>query len=204
MSSQKASGDQTHPLLTGLAYGESPRWHEDRLWFSHWGTGEVVAVDPHGNSEVVAHVPAVIPFSIDWLPDGRMLITSGRELLRIELDGSLATHVDLGGISKHGWNEIVVDGRGNTYVNNICGICIDAEGAVWSPAMKACVRVREGGEVMERIELDRFCFACMLGGADRRTLFILAADWQGPERMLDGPRTGRVLTVEAPAPVGYP
>jgi sugar lactone lactonase YvrE len=285
MSSQKASGDQTHPLLTGLAYGESPRWHEERLWFSHWGTGEVVAVDPHGNSEVVAHVPAVIPFSIDWLPDGRMLITSGRELLRMELDGSLATHVDLGGISKHKWNEIVVGGRGNTYVNNICfdfmagqepvpgiialvtpdrsvrqvadelafpngmvvtpdnstlivaesfagrltafdigadgslsnrrvwaelgeggdGICIDAEGAVWSPAMKACVRVREGGEVMERIELDRFCFACMLGGADRRTLFMLAADWQGPERMLDGPRTGQVLSVEAPAPgVGYP
>jgi sugar lactone lactonase YvrE len=287
MPSQGASTLDTQVLLTGLVIGESPRWHDHRLWFSNWGAQEVIAVDLEGNTEVVARVPTTIPFSIDWLPDGRLLIVSGPErlLLRRDPDGSLVTHADLSGLSRHGWNEIVVDGRGNTYVNNICfdfmageefapgiialvtpdgsirqvadglafpngmvvtpdnstlivaesfagrlaafdiaadgslsnrrvwaelgeggdGICLDSEGAVWTPAMQTCLRVREGGEVLERIELDRFCFACMLGGEDKRTLFMLAADWRGPEHMFDGPRTGQVLTARAPAPgVGWP
>ncbi|MER9148358.1 SMP-30/gluconolactonase/LRE family protein [Mesorhizobium opportunistum] len=64
-------------------------------------------------------VPAVLPYSIDWLPDGRLLVVSGREglLLRQEADGSLVTHANLRGLSKSPWNEIVVDGRGNIYVN---------------------------------------------------------------------------------------
>jgi sugar lactone lactonase YvrE len=78
-------------LMTGLAIGESPRWHEDRLWFCNWGAQEVVAVDLDGKSEIAVHVPTTVPFCIDWLPDGRLLIVSGREgiLLRREPDGSL-------------------------------------------------------------------------------------------------------------------
>ena len=71
------------------------------------------------------------------------------------------------------------------------GICLDAEGAVWAqsgPMSNACVRVREGGEVLERIELDRSPFACMLGGPDGRTLFILAAEWRGFEKIDAGDR----------------
>jgi sugar lactone lactonase YvrE len=279
-----SSVHETQVLMTGLGLGESPRWHDGRLWFADWVAQEVVALDLDGRSEVITQVRS-LPFSIDWLPDGLMLITSGRKLLRTEPDGSLATHVDLGGLSEHGWNEIVVDGRSNTYVNNICfdftgggefapgiialvtsdgearrvadglafpngmavtpdnstliiaesfagrltafdiaddgslsnrrvwaelgeggdGICLDAEGAVWTPAMKACLRVREGGELLQKIELDRFCFACMLGGADGMTLFMMAADWSGPENVGKGPRTGRVVTAEAPAPgAGWP
>jgi sugar lactone lactonase YvrE len=271
-------------LMTGIGLGESPRWHDGRLWFADWVAQELIALDLEGNSEVITNVRS-LPFSIDWLPDGPMLVTSGRKLLRMEPDGSLVTHVDLGGLSQYGWNEIVVDGRGNTYVNNICfdfmrgaefapgimalvmpdgsvrqvadgiafpngmvvtpdnstliiaesfagrlsafdiaadgtlsnrrvwaelgqggdGICIDAEGAVWSPVPNACVRVREGGDVLERIELDRFCFACMLGGPEGRTLFVMEAEWSGTENVGKGPRTGRVLTVEAPAPgAGWP
>jgi sugar lactone lactonase YvrE len=279
-------------LMTGLVVGESPRWHDGRLWFSNWGAQEIVALDVEGDSEVVARVPTTIPFCIDWLPDGRLLVVSGPEarLLRRELDGSFVTHADLSGLAR-GWNEIVVDGRGNIYVNGSDfefragapfvpgvialvtpdgsvrqvadeihfpngmavtpdnrtlivaesfahrltafdvaadgglsnrrvwadlgqggdGICLDAEGAVWSPAIKdgrpCCVRVREGGEVLQRIELDRFCFACMLGGEDRKTLFMLVAEWRGLEHMgaLFQSRTGQVLTVPAPAPgVGYP
>jgi sugar lactone lactonase YvrE len=271
-------------LMTGIALGESPRWHDGRLWFADWVAQELIALDLEGNREVITNVRS-LPFSIDWLPDGPMLITSGRKLLRLEPDGSLATHADLSDLSQYGWNEIVVDGRGNTYVNNICfdfmaggefapgiialitpdgairqvadgiafpngmvvtpdnstlivaesfagrlsafdiaadgalsnrrvwadlgeggdGICLDAEGAVWSPAMKACLRVAEGGEVLQRIELDRFCFACMLGGADGTTLFMMAADWNGVENVGRGPRTGKVLTAQAPAPgVGWP
>jgi sugar lactone lactonase YvrE len=105
-------------LLTGLAIGESPRWHEGRLWFSNWGTQEIVAIDLEGNSEVMAHVPTTIPFSIDWLPDGRLLVVSGPEarLLRREPDGTLVTHADLSDLAD-GFNEIVVDARGNAYVN---------------------------------------------------------------------------------------
>jgi len=271
-------------LLTGLAFGESPRWHEDRLWFANWGAQEVVAVDLDGNSEVVTRVPTTIPFSIDWLPDGRLLVVSGREalLLRQEPDGSLVTHADLSGVNEV-FNEIVVDGRGNTYVNGASsdlsapgivalvtpdgsarqvadgiafangmavtpdnstlivaeshgnrltafdiaadgglsnrrvwadlpggfpdGICLDADGAAWYADVpnQHCVRVGEGGEVLQTVELDRGCFACMLGGADDRTLFMMAAEWHGMENMDPEARTGQVLTVEAPAPgAGWP
>src|SRR5262245_43241556 len=106
-------------LLTGLAVGEAPRWHDGRLWLSSWGVGEGLAVDDQGRAEVMARLPATtIPFCIDWLPDGRLLVVSGPEakLLRQEADGSFATHADLRGLAR-GWNEIVVDGRGNVYVN---------------------------------------------------------------------------------------
>ncbi|MBZ9704458.1 MULTISPECIES: SMP-30/gluconolactonase/LRE family protein [unclassified Mesorhizobium] len=106
-------------IAKGLAFGESPRWHEGRLWLCNWGTGEIVAVSEDGKSRVMLTVPAVLPYSIDWLPDGRLLVISGREglLLRQEVDGRLVTHADLRDLSKSPWNEIVVDGRGNIYVN---------------------------------------------------------------------------------------
>jgi sugar lactone lactonase YvrE len=103
-------------LLEGIAYPESPRWHEGRLWFADWMAHQVIALDPDGESEVIAEVDA-FPFSIDWLPDGPMLITAGSQVLRLEPDGSLATHADLSELTEFGWNEIVVDERGNAYVN---------------------------------------------------------------------------------------
>jgi sugar lactone lactonase YvrE len=274
-------------LMDGIGLGESPRWHDGRLWFSDWVAQELIALSVDGQSEVITHVRS-LPFSIDWLPDGPLLITSGKKLLRMEPDGSLVTHVDLGDLSEHGWNEIVIDGRGNTYVNGagfdmmagdefapgvvallrpdgsanrvadgiafpngMCvtpddatlivadsygkeligfdvaddgglssrrvwadlgdgvpdGICLDAEGAVWYADVpnRRCVRVAEGGEVLETIELDRGCFACALGGPDGLTLFLMAQEWNGPEGIGRGPRTGQVLTVEAPAPrSGHP
>ncbi|HKH37189.1 MAG TPA: SMP-30/gluconolactonase/LRE family protein [Rubrobacter sp.] len=275
-------------LMTGIEFGESPRWHDGRLWFSDWGTQEIVAVDLEGESEVIVRIPS-FPFCIDWLPDGRLLIVSARDrlLLRREPDGSLVTHADLGGLSEHPWNDIVVDGRGNAYVGNTGfdfpggefapgilalvtsdgsarrvadgvefpngivvtpdnstlivaesygnrltafdiaadgslsnrrvwadlkygvpdGICLDAEGAVWYGDVpnKRCVRVREGGEVLQTIELDRGCFACMLGGVDRRILFMVAREWRGLESTAEGERTGQILTAPVPAPAaGWP
>src|SRR5438093_4150120 len=105
-------------LLTDLGVGESPRWHDGRLWFANWGAREIVAADLQGNREVIARGPTVAGYSIDWLPDGRLLVT-GEALLRREPDGSMVTHVDLSGLSGYGWNEIVVDGRGNIYVNSV-------------------------------------------------------------------------------------
>ncbi|MGB0123618.1 MAG: SMP-30/gluconolactonase/LRE family protein, partial [Silvibacterium sp.] len=122
MPTPVASDPQT--LITGLAMGESPRWHENRLWLSDWGAQEILAVNLNGNREVAVRGSFGLPFCIDWLPDGRLLIVSGNAglLLRREPDGSLVTHADLTSLSNHGWNEIVVDGRGNIYVNGGPGI----------------------------------------------------------------------------------
>jgi sugar lactone lactonase YvrE len=102
-------------LLTGRGLVESPRWHGDRLYFSDWTAGEVLAVDPGGRGEVVANVRS-LPLCTAWLPDGRLVIVSSQEglLLRLESDGSLTTHANLG---RPGWNDIVADGRGSIYVN---------------------------------------------------------------------------------------
>lgn len=102
-------------ILGGRAFVESPRWHDGRLWFADWGTNEIIAVDANGTSEVVAPGPGGFGWSIDWLPDGRLLVT-GTGLLRRESDGSLVAHADLSELEDD-WNELVVDGRGNAYVN---------------------------------------------------------------------------------------
>jgi sugar lactone lactonase YvrE len=109
--------DGIRVLVTGRGLVEAPRWHDGRLYFSDWTAGEVLAVDDGGGTEVVAEVRS-LPLCSAWLPDGRLLLvdaTQGR-LLRREPDGSLVAHADLGG---SGWNDIVVDGRGNAYVNNV-------------------------------------------------------------------------------------
>jgi sugar lactone lactonase YvrE len=278
-------------LMTGLMFGESPRWHDGHLWFADWGTHEIIAVDDAGKSESVLRLQfsSFQPISIDWLQDGCLLIVSSRDdrLLRREPDGSLVTHADLSGLTK-GWNEIVVDGRGNIYVNSVGfdmmagekfspgiiavvrsdgsvrqvadgiafangmavtqdnsklivaesygrkltafdiaddghlsnrrtwadlrdgvpdGICIDAENAVWYADVpnKRCVHVREGGEVLQTVESELGCFACMLGGPGGTTLFIVTREWRGVESTTDRTQTGRVITVNAPTPhAGWP
>ncbi|WP_426512054.1 SMP-30/gluconolactonase/LRE family protein [Dactylosporangium sp. McL0621] len=284
-------------LLDGLKLVESPRWHEGRLWFCHWGAGEVIAVTPGGDHEVVPL--AADPHTIGWLPDGRLLVVpkepkpDGR-LLRLEPDGTLVAHADLSALPG-GCNELVVDGRGNAYVNGAGfdflefikrpdprplterpgykpgfialirpdgtverqehdlafpngmavtpdngtlivsesfsgrltafdisgdgtlgnrrvfadgigpdGICLDADGAVWtSSGGNEAVRVAEGGRILDRVELDRAPFAVMLGGDDGRTLFICAAQWDPQDPFGGG--TGRILAAPAPAPhVGWP
>src|SRR4051812_23220154 len=130
---------ELHTLMTGIVFGEQPRWHEDRLWFSDWGPPEVIAVNLEGNSEVI--LPArSFPCCVDWLPDGRLLLVSAREglLLRREPDGSLVTHGDLTGVfDPPPGNELVVDGRGNAYVNGP-GFDMMA-GAVFAPGSVALV-----------------------------------------------------------------
>jgi sugar lactone lactonase YvrE len=102
--------DKPQILLDGLGMGESPRWHEERLWFSNWGTDEIVAVDIEGKSEVIGRGGGGAGWATNWLPDGRMLV-SGPELVRVEPDGSRVRHADLADISPYGWSEITIDGR---------------------------------------------------------------------------------------------
>jgi sugar lactone lactonase YvrE len=274
-------------IKTGLVLGESPRWHDGRLWVSDWGAGEVLAIGDDGSAEVVARVEGM-PFCFDFLPDGRMLLVDGRagRLLRRDPDGACAVHADLTVLAPPPWNDIVVDGCGNAYVgctgfdfpggefapgivalvepdgalrevadgvafpNGVAvtpdnatlvlaesygnrltawdiaadgslsgrrvwadlgagvpdGICIDADGAVWYADVPnaCCVRVREGGEVLDTVTLDRGGFACMLGGPDGTTLYAVAAEWRGIAEAGSG-ATGVVVAVDAPAPhVGWP
>jgi sugar lactone lactonase YvrE len=105
-------------LLKNLVLVESPRWHEDRLVFSDWGAGEVIALDLDGNRDVIANIDS-IPFCLDRLPDGRLLIVAGDDLLIRSPAGTFSTYAKLGALSTKPWNDIVADGRGNAYVNNI-------------------------------------------------------------------------------------
>ena len=272
-------------LLSGLGIPESPRWHEGRLWFCNWIDRQVVAVGMDGAAEVIlARDPAShsMGYSIDWLPYGKLL-TTGDKIQRQEPDGSMVT------LAEQHANEIVVDGRGNAYINGADfdfvgggapkpgyiklltpggelrqvagdiqfpngmvitpdnrtliisesfagrltafdiepdgglsgrrvfaaglgpdGITMDAEGAVWAGSGGFGVaRVAEGGEVLQRVELpeSRAPFAVMLGGPDRRTLFILTAEWHPADghvanldRLTNGPRTGQILTLPVEVP----
>ena len=279
--------NEVRTLLTGRGLVESPRWHGDRLYFSDWSAGEVVALDLAGRTEVVARVKS-LPLCTDWLPDGRLVIVSSADglLLRREPDGVLVTHADLG---QPGWNDIVVDGRGHAYLNRAGfnpvaregfrpgfvflvtagrsvrqvaddiafpngmavtadnstlivadsyrhrleafdigadgglssrrtwadlgdgvpdGICVDRENAVWYADVpnRRCVRVAAGGTVLQTVDLDRGGFACMLGGPDRTTLFIVAAQWRGmTEPEMVSPGSGQVLATQVDVPgAGWP
>jgi sugar lactone lactonase YvrE len=88
------------------------------------------------------------------------------------------------------------------------GISVDAQNAVWYADVpgKQCVRVAEGGKVLQTVELDRGGFACVLGGPGRNTLFIVAAEWRGMgQAEMVTPGSGQVLAVEVEVPgAGWP
>src|SRR5262252_1562567 len=131
--------------MEGIVFGESPRWHDGRLWFSDWGAGQVIALVPGGSHQVVATV-ASFPMCIDFLPDGRLLVVDSaqRRLLRRESDGSLARHADLSPVSRKPWNDIVADDRGNAYVNSIG---FDFPGGEFAPGL--IVLVTPEGNVVQ-------------------------------------------------------
>lgn len=267
-------------LMEGIAFGESPRWHDGKVWFSDWGSNQVIALDPDGGHEVVVSV-ASFPMCIDFLPDGRLLVVDSaqRRLLRREHDGSMVTHANLAPVSEKPWNDLVVDAQGNAYVNTIGfdfpggepapgsivlvtpegavrlvagdlafpngmaitpdgaalvvaesygnrltaydigprgdlgtrrvwaatgddhpdGICIDAEGAIWyaDVANQHCVRVREGGDVLATVELDRGAFACTLSRDEKPQLYVVGQHFGGPQATEP---TGQVVSFPAPAP----
>src|SRR5215470_3998932 len=216
-------------LLSGPGIPESPRWHEGRLWFCNWIDRQVVAAGMDGTAEVILATDPErrsMGYSIDWLPDGRLL-TTGDKIRRREPDRSMVI------LAEQAANEIVVDGRGNAYINGADfdfvgggapepgyiklltpdgqlrqvagdiqfpngmvitpddrtliisesfagrltafdigpggglsnrrvfaeglgpdGVCLDAEGAVWVGTTDySVVRVAEGGEVLQRVEL---------------------------------------------------
>jgi len=108
----------TDVLLTGLRFGEGPRWRDGRLWFSDFYRHGVYTVDEAGVEELVVEVPGQ-PSGLGWLPDGSMLIVSmtDRKLLRL-VDGELEDYADLSGIATFHANDMIVDAQGRAYVGN--------------------------------------------------------------------------------------
>jgi sugar lactone lactonase YvrE len=273
------------PFVKGLAFPESPRWHEGRLWFSDFYARRVGSVAEDGRVESVCEVPGQ-PSGLGWLPDGRLLVVSmnDRRLLRLDA-GVLAEVADLSTFAAGPCNDMLVDAQGRAYVGNFGfdlharapfattdlvmvtpqgtvqvaardmhfpngtvltpdgrtlivaesygqrltafdvgadgslaarrvwaqldgrgvgpdGICLDAEGAIWlaSPVSREVLRVREGGAITDRFATDGQAVACMLGGADRRTLFVLTGRvMTTPEQSL-AERSGAIWTLRVPVP----
>jgi|TARA_B100001540_G_scaffold27438_4_gene23065 sugar lactone lactonase YvrE len=283
-------------LMDGLTFGEGPRWHEDKFYFSDFYSHKVYTLDLKGNHEVIVEVPNQ-PSGLGWMPDGTMLIVSmkDRKLLSFR-DKVLEERADLSGLAGFHCNDMVVDSKGNAYIGNFgfntyegeevkstnlilvrpgeepCvaadnisfpngtvitedektlvvgetyaakltafdinedaslsnrrvwadltqsiddgnvpvpdGMCLDAEGAIWvaSPSTADVIRVKEGGEILERIPVETNAYACMLGGKDRKTLFICTSNASGvdPDSALRE-KSGKIEIVEVEVPgVGRP
>ncbi|MGH3261808.1 MAG: SMP-30/gluconolactonase/LRE family protein, partial [Trebonia sp.] len=112
--------DDISIVLTGRAYLECPRWHDDRIWVSDFYRHEVVSATEDGRDvRVEAEVPQQ-PSGLGWLPDGRLLIVSMRDrtLLRRETDGELVVHADLADHVDGHPNDMVVDAQGRAYLGN--------------------------------------------------------------------------------------
>ena len=287
---------QPHVLLDGLGMGESPRWHDGRLWVCDWGASEIVVTQLDGSSETIGDLPTGLGWSIGWLPDGTLLMT-GHDLMRREPGGTWDVHAKLSELSTFGWSEMTIDGRGNVYANTINfdfatdfmtvmeegrapgkialvtpdgnvrqvadeirfpngmvvtpdnstlivsesfapaltafdiapdgtlshrrtwaggdhvgpdGICLDSDGAIWTSSAAGTsdvIRVREGGEVVQRFTLEDPCFATMLGGPERRTLFMVTNPWSGTGGVEENiaKRASKVLMVDVDVPgAGWP
>jgi sugar lactone lactonase YvrE len=152
-------------------------------------TTNLIRVDPSGDAQQVADGLA-FPNGAVITPDGRTLIvgeTFGARLAAFDIqpDGSLENHrlwASVPGVAPD-------------------GICLDAEGAVWvaSPISAEVVRVREGGEIIDRLPVDTQAFACMLGGETGHTLFVCTARSSDPETCKQE-RAGRIETFEVGVP----
>lgn len=254
------------PFLSGLFFGECPRWHEGRLWYSDFFDHAVFSVSPDGERRVEVPFEGE-PAGLGWLPDGRLLVASrlDRAVMRREYDGTLVRHGDLQPWATWWANDMVVASNGQLYAGNFGfdldalyegtldgsqikptslirvdpdgtthqaaadiafpngtvitedgktlviaeslggrltafdrepdgtltnrrewaslpriapdGICLCEDNTIWvSNALgQECLRVAEGGEVLERVTTSMNCFACMLGGDDRRTLYMITA-----------------------------
>jgi len=268
-------------LVHGIDFGEGPRWHDGRLWFSDFHQHTVCSVGDDGERVVELDIDDH-PSGLGWLPDGRLLVVAmeSRRVLRVEPDGEVTCHADLASVAAGRCNDMVVAADGTAYVGNFGfvlgtplrpaalaritpdgevfvaaeglefpngsvitpdggtlvvgetfgrrataftvasdgtlhdrrvwaelgdvmpdGCTLDAEGAIWFADARgtAVVRVREGGEIADRIEVGQHAFACALGGDDGRTLFVLAAASARDEDVV-GTGTGTVRTVRVDVP----
>lgn len=122
-------------------------------------------------------------------PNGVVLSVDERTLIVAETFGARLTAFDVAPDGSLSGRRVFAELPGR----RPDGICLDAEGAVWvaDAGSKACVRVREGGAILDQIATPRNCYACALGGADGRTLFLCTADGFDPDAL-----AGRTAVIE--------
>jgi len=246
---------KTEVLLDGLKFPESPRWHDDKLWFVDMEGHKVMTVGLNGNTETILELPNSAS-GLGWLPDNRLLVVSMEDcrLMRLDPDG-VTEVIDLNRFGTVFLNDMVVDKKGRAYIGNFGfdyfngkpfaptklilvypngdakvvadnmafpngtvitpddktliiaetfsaqltafnimddgsltgrrvwanlkslvpdGICLDAEEGIWlaAPGRKRVVRVLEGGQITHIVRVENDAYACMLGGPDRKTLFV--------------------------------
>jgi len=133
-------------VLDEIDFGEGPRWHDDRFWFSDFYQHSISSVGSDG-ARVVEHADVGRPSGLGWLPDGRLLFVEmeSRRLMRVEADGAVAEHADLSDIADGHCNDMVVDSAGNAYVGNF-GFDMEAE-SPFATASLALVRPDGSTEV---------------------------------------------------------
>jgi len=158
---------------------------------------ELIMVDLDGTARVVAG-ELIFPNGMVIFPDNRTLVvgeTMGARLtaFTIQDDGSL--------VDRRIWAEFEDTSAAGAVPVAPDGCCLDAEGAIWvaSPMTGEVLRVHEGGRISERFKPDTLPFACMLGGADGRTLFVATAESYLPDECR-ARATGRIEVVEVDVP----
>jgi sugar lactone lactonase YvrE len=135
-------------------------------------------------------------------PNGTVITPDGKTLIVAETLAHRLTAFEIGADGTLGQRRVfaALDG---------CfpdGICLDAEGAVWVADARSprVLRVFDGGRIDRAVATgDRFAFACMLGGADRRTLYVCTCTGSGPA--MAEKRDGRIEMVRVDVPgAGWP
>ena len=163
-------------------------------WDLHGGgaptPATMVRVDPDGTATAAADEL--------MFPNGTVITSDGSTLIVGESFAARLTAFDVAADGSLTGRRVWAQLEGGVVPD---GICLDAEGAVWlaSPLTNECVRVREGGEVLQRIAFDRGAYACMLGGEDRQTLLVCTANESAPDEAA-ARRSGRIEAVRVEVP----
>ena len=192
----------THADLSGVATGNCNDMvvdREGRAYVGNFGQGypggsvqpaKMARADPDGRVSVAAD-ELIFPNGTVITPDGRTLVvgeTFAARMTAYDIAGD-------GGLS----NRRVWATLPERAVPDGC--CLDAEGAIWvaSPTTNDVIRLAEGGQVLERITADQGVYACMLGGADGQTLYLLTCASSDPKECAAN-RTGRIEAVRVDSP----
>jgi sugar lactone lactonase YvrE len=197
-------------IAEGLYFGEGPRWHEGRLWFSDFYDHTAKSMDVSGAVRTELEIDDQ-PSGLGWLPDGRMLVVSmqRRQVLRVDADG-VKTHADLSALATFHTNDMVVDAHGRAYVGNF-GFDLDqamhtrgVEGVIAEHPTAVLARVDPDGSVHAASRDMHFPNGCVIT-PDGKTLIVaetlamqLTAFDIGPDGTLSNRRVWASVGMRAP------
>jgi sugar lactone lactonase YvrE len=149
----------SHILREGLSFGEGPRWHQDRLWYSDFYRHGVYSMAPHGADERLEHEVAGQPSGLGWTTDGDLLCVSAvdQRVVRFR-DGVATTFADISPYCGFWANDMVVSNAGHAYVGSF-GFDLDSELAArgidglfaWPPPTTNLVVLSPDGDVVQVI-----------------------------------------------------